>query len=394
MRKLFILPGACATLGGTLVTLSMLIKGFEKLGALNQLCVLVRAGTAMEQYLDEAGQGACLWRVTAKTQTDFLKQGLQIVAQQPPECPLLLDNCVMRQQILTLIEASPALRWSGRPVYHFFHDLALSKKYVGFLARKTAFTLLSPVGICNSHFTAAHIQRFVRDIQGVLYQPVDTERFNDRPVIEAPAALQPILRMGDRIILTPSRISQPGLVNDKNLTALVPMLAHLRAKGYLYHCVLIGDDRSPEKVHSQALMDSAKALGVAEHFTILPPAYDIENYYKAADIMVTLAPREPFGRTVVEAIACGIPVVGSRTGGIGEILQNISSEWQVDPTNPIAAAETILRVAEDPHTAERLTRGKQWVKNECSLTHYAQKIMTITGLASTKRSVNALQAIG
>lgn len=378
MPKLLILPGACDALGGTLVTLSLLIKGFENCGAADSLCVVVHSGSLMEKYLIAAGQGFCLQLIQADNKAQFLKKALQWVGKQPKDYPLLLDNCVERPLLPIITLAAPALRISGRAVYHFCHDLALSYNYFGYLVRKFAFTCLSPKAICNSRFTARHISRLMSDIRGILYQPVDTERFNHQAASDPPRELRPILRSGSRVMLTPSRIKEAGVVNNKNLSALIPVVAHLKTMGYSYHAVVIGEDKSPGQIHTRALLESAERAGVANYFTILPPTFAIENYYKYADIVVTLAPREPFGRTVVEAIACGVPVVGSSTGGIGEILAHFAPHWTVDPDDPVAAAETIVRVAADPHTHTVLTQGMKWVKTQCSIERYTQEIMQIT----------------
>lgn len=388
MSKLIILPGSCDVIGGTLITLSLLIKGFQLVGAFESLCVLVRSGSIMESYLQKAEQGACLQLINAQTEPQFVQQALQWVRTQPADYPLLLDNCVERQLIPVLIRSAPALRLSRRPIYYFFHDLALSHNHLGYLARKIAFTCLAPVGLCNSQFTARHIRRFATDMQGILYQPVDMEKFNDQPPYSSPPVeLQPILRSGARIILTPSRLNKPGIFNDKNLRVLIPMLAHLKAMGHFYHSVIVGEDTSPDQICTRSLLAEAEQLGVADRLTILPPTFSIENYYKYANVMVTLAPREPFGRTVVEAIACGVPVVGSRTGGIGEILNNFAPEWTVDPNDPVAAAETIIRIAADSNTPNVIAKGMNWIENHCSVVDYARRIIEITGLASAERSL-------
>ena len=219
------------------------------------------------------------------------------------------------------------------------------------------------------------------NIQGILYQPVDLEHFHQRPSTQpVPEILQPILQSGARLMLTPSRINQAGIVNDKNLRTLIPVLAQLKAMGHHYHGVVIGPDSSPSRANSRVLLEQAEQAGVADRFTILPHMNNIEDFYKHANIVVTLAPREPFGRTVVEAIACGVPVVGSRSGGIGEILNHFAPHWTVDPQNPLAVAETILRVASDTMTSSILAHGRAWVEQRCSVMEYARGVMEVTGL--------------
>lgn len=394
MGKLLILPGACDALGGTLITLSLLIKGFEQYGLKEEFCILVHAGSIMEKYLRDTGQSNNLKLIPARNKGEFLTQALQWVNRQPLDYPLLLDNCLERALLPSLLIASPKLRLSGRRVYHFCHDLGLSHNHLGELLRKLTLKCLSPKAICNSQFTAESIRRrLISDIQGVLYQPVDTERFNNRVDNIPPAALQPILKSGAKLILTPSRINKPKIINDKNLRTLIPVLASLKANGYFYHSVVIGEDKSPGKIYTQELLQLAKNADVADRFSILPPTFAIEDYYKHSSVVLTLAPREPFGRTVIEALACGVPLIGSNTGGIGEILSNFAPEWMVDPEDPKAVAEAIVRVSNDASTDQILEKAKDWVYSECSLTSYAKKMMEITGIAlpssSQKESVKA-----
>jgi len=378
-RKLILIPGYCDGLGGTLVSLSLLIMGFERCGASEQLCVLVRSGSLMERYLIDAGQENFLKVIQSDDQIQFFKQALRWVLKQPRDWPLLLDNCVWRDFLPLLVLAAPMLRLSRRPVYHFCHDLGLSHNYIGFLARKLTFTCVAPRAICNSKFTTEHIRRMMTDIRGILYPPVDTQRFNHRPLVSPPAELEQI-RGGAKVMLTPSRLNRPGTVNDKNLRALIPVLVQLKASGHRYHSVVVGEDGSPEQTYTRDLLEIAERSGVADCFTVLPPKFNIEDYYKYADVVVTLAPREPFGRTVVEAIACNVPVVGSQTGGIGEILSHFAPEWTVACNDPVATAETIIRVAADPNTPNLLAKGRHWIETRCSVEGYAQQMREITGL--------------
>ncbi len=380
-EKLFIIPGYCNVLGGTTVSLLMLAKGFALCGLLDNLCVVIHQDSFMEKYFRDAGLGNCLKPIAAANPNEFLKQALKWVGKQPQEFPLLLDNCVWRNYVPTLTLAAPFLRLSHRRLYHFCHDLALSYNHLGYLARKIAFASLSPGAICNSRFTAEHIRSLMPDIRGILYQPVDSEKFNVQNTGNTPPnALESIINSGARIMLTPSRINKPKIINDKNLRALIQVLVSLKAMGENYHAVVIGEDSSPEQIYSRDLLESAMNAGVADSFTILPPALNIEDYYRCADIVVTLAPREPFGRTVVEAIACGVPVVGSNTGGINEILQNFAPEWTVNPDDSVAVAKTIIDVANNPRKKELLERGRSWVESQCSLENYALGMIKITGL--------------
>jgi glycosyltransferase involved in cell wall biosynthesis len=385
-RKLIVIPGSWRSLGGTLVTLSALLKGFEELGLSNNVCVLVRPGSTNEGYLKQAGQEYCLQYVSADSHSEFLEKALVWAQNQQVDNPLLLDNWVSKVHLPVLVRAAPKLRLSGRYVYHFFHDLAHSKKILGYLARRITFTILSPQGICNSNFTAKHIQKFGLSKCKIMYQPVDLEKFSEirdkKSSLPLPESFRKIVESGAKIILTPSRISKPHEVNDKNLRALIPVLSDLKACGHNFHLVIIGQDISSGRVLSKHLLDLAYQANVDERFTILPPTYEIEQYYKCSDVVLTLAPREPFGRVVVEAIACGVPVIGSNTGGINEILQNFAPQWVVNPDNPRQVAESIIDVLNSPKTPKLLHQGKNWIADKCSPKGYAQQMALSTQLIS------------
>jgi glycosyltransferase involved in cell wall biosynthesis len=384
MHKLLVLAGEKDILGGTLVSRSMLALGFKQRGASKQLQILVQAGSFTEQYLRDAGHEFCLQPIDAADKSQFMERAFHWVHQRPKEWPLLLDCFSDKQLLPALMKATPALRLSGRPIYHFCHDLCLSHNALGYALRKLAFTCLSPRVLCNSQFTADYVRDLMPDIRGILYQPVALERFHQQPSTQpVPEGLRAILRSGAHLMLTASRITQASIVNDKNLRALLVVIAQLKAMGHHYHGVVIGPDSSPDKANTRVLLEQAEQAGVADRFTILPPINDIENYYKLADIVVTLAPREPFGRAVIEAIASGVPVVGSRTGGIGEILNHFAPHWTVDPNNPVAVAETILRVASDPMTSSILAHGRAWVEQRCSVQEYTRGVIEVTGLAQS-----------
>lgn len=385
MRRLIVIPIWGKSVGGHTVSLLGMAKGFERLGQREQLCIVTQAGSLVAQSLQQQGLGSCLTIVDATNQRQFMQRALKWATRQPYDCPLLLENCAVRKTLPAIALHAISIRASHRPVYYMFRDLTLSYNLLGNLSRNLVFAALAPRLLCNSQFTAANIHGRLGEVHAILHPPVDLARFNNRPLVGSVPQLQPILDSGARILLTASRISDSANnVNDKNLQALPRVLAALKAAGHHYHGVIVGQDPSPDQSRSRALLAQAEELGVADRFTILPPALDIENYFKCADVVVTLAPREPFGRTVVEAIACGVPVVGSQTGGIGEILNNFAPEWTVNPHDPAAAAETILSIARSANTPKLLAQGQRWVETNCSITHYARRMIEITGLDATK----------
>jgi len=84
----------------------------------------------------------------------------------------------------------------------------------------------------------------------------------------------------------------------------------------------------------RALVDAALALLPETSYRIFPLQGDVVPFLHAADVVVvpSLKP-ESFGRTVLEALATGRPVIGSRDGAVPEILSGAMQRFLVDATS-------------------------------------------------------------
>jgi glycosyltransferase involved in cell wall biosynthesis len=74
----------------------------------------------------------------------------------------------------------------------------------------------------------------------------------------------------------------------------------------------------------------------------------IVKYYQRATLYVTPTLYETFGYTVLEALACGVPVVASRVGAIPELVEDGATGLLVEPHDPDALADAILTLLDDP----------------------------------------------
>jgi glycosyltransferase involved in cell wall biosynthesis len=85
--------------------------------------------------------------------------------------------------------------------------------------------------------------------------------------------------------------------------------------------------------------------------------FDLVPYYRAADVVVTPSTwPEPFGRVVIEAMACGAPVIASDIGGIPEILSGELSEFLVTPGDP----EALVRRLEQVYAVDSTQLGQRF----------------------------------
>ena len=82
---------------------------------------------------------------------------------------------------------------------------------------------------------------------------------------------------------------------------------------------------------------------------------DVENVLKEARLLV--APsiiEESFGRVVVEAFACGVPVIATKVGGFSEIIEDGKDGILIDSKDSKAIADNILKIFQDHNLANKL----------------------------------------
>jgi glycosyltransferase involved in cell wall biosynthesis len=136
----------------------------------------------------------------------------------------------------------------------------------------------------------------------------------------------------------------------KNLPRLMEALAQVRARGVALDLVCVG----PYGWSSRRLGGLIARLGVerAVHFTGYVPAEDLPALYTLADFFAFPSLYEGFGLPVIEAMACGTPVITSATSSLQEIAEAAAELVNPWHTSEIAAA--IERLASDDAYRRRL----------------------------------------
>ncbi len=106
---------------------------------------------------------------------------------------------------------------------------------------------------------------------------------------------------------------------------------------------------------------------------------DVARVIGGLDIVVhaSIEP-EPFGRVLVEAMACGKPVIASRAGGVPEIVEHDVNGLLVTPGDVERLADMILRLLNDADERERLGRaGRRRVEERFSLAEQVRRIQRL-----------------
>ena len=100
----------------------------------------------------------------------------------------------------------------------------------------------------------------------------------------------------------------------------------------------------------------AEHIGTAE-VRFIPYQYDplvVRRYYQAADLYLHAARAETFGNAVLEAMACGIPVVATAVGGIPELIADGRTGFLTPPRNSAAMAACLENLLSNDRLRQRM----------------------------------------
>lgn len=150
----------------------------------------------------------------------------------------------------------------------------------------------------------------------------------------------------------------------KALALIVKVRSNVKLK-------IVGE--GPERKRLEAI---AKSLGIRNHivFEGFVPYNKMPQYYQNCDVFCFPTLGEPFGKAVIEAMACGKPVVASNIGGPSEIIENYRNGVLAKPAQPRGWAQKIINLLEDEELRIELGKNaRKTVLKNYSLKKVAQK---------------------
>ena len=103
---------------------------------------------------------------------------------------------------------------------------------------------------------------------------------------------------------------------------------------------------------------------------------EITNYYHASDVCISSSKHESFGKVLVEAMACGLPVVATATIGSKEIVVDGKNGFLTPIGDSAALAKKVLYLLNNPETARQMgENGQKMVKEKFNREKIVQKIL-------------------
>ncbi|MDK2970793.1 MAG: hypothetical protein PWP23_548 [Candidatus Sumerlaeota bacterium] len=154
-----------------------------------------------------------------------------------------------------------------------------------------------------------------------------------------------------------------GLVSPrKNQLVAAEAVAQAAARGVPVRLLLAGDPFKSTVEYGESVRARIEAEDLCGRVRWLPFQKDIARLYGAIDVNLLISAEEGFGRTIIEAGAVGAPSIGTRIGGIPELIREGETGFLVGEGSATELADCIVRLwAERDRLAERGAAARRHV---------------------------------
>jgi phosphatidyl-myo-inositol dimannoside synthase len=157
---------------------------------------------------------------------------------------------------------------------------------------------------------------------------------------------------GTRWLLTVARLDP-----HKGVDTVIAALPAVVERFPTVHYAVAGDGADRERLeklaHRSGVADRVRFLGGVSDRD-LPALYNLASVYVGVSRISERIGVEGFGISLVEASACGLPVVAGNSGGIPDAVRDGETGFLVSPEDPAALVAAIIRLLADPDAARRV----------------------------------------
>jgi glycosyltransferase involved in cell wall biosynthesis len=217
----------------------------------------------------------------------------------------------------------------------------------------------------------------------VVFPPVDADRFRPDEQVRRSAREELGVPDGGFVI---------GAVGNRNPSKgyewLVRGLARARQEDSSLQARVLGAPSPVHAAYESSVLGEAAALGVGDVFDLRDAGTRVPTLMPGFDALVlsSVSRSEGIPTVILEAMACGLPVIATDVGAVREVLVSGEAGLLVPPEEADQLADAILRVAREPDLAARMgARGRQLVEQRYELERCADRHLRAYELALAHR---------
>ncbi len=308
-------------------------------------------------------------------ESDVLMNGGTRVLALPARMAVAGTRCalVLRPELNGELNGSLAL-WGRRPSGF---ERSLARAAAGLrntLLRRTGAVVAISEAIAReaaeAGFPAGKVHRIPHGIDMSEYAPVSAlEKASRRNALGLPA---------DRVLITYTG----RLIEGKGLETLFAAMRSLEALDS-WRLVLVGSGSGQVISIEEKLRKNADTGALRGRVTFTGRVENVPAYLQASDIFAFPTLDEALGMSAVEAQACGLPAVASRTGGVPDIVDDGVTGILVPPGEVLPLAEALRALLIDPEQRARFAvaariRAKEHFAFDTMVTRYAELFRSLT----------------
>ncbi len=204
------------------------------------------------------------------------------------------------------------------------------------------------INFLSTHYLGVNTKHFTPDLKS---------KNNLRAKLKIPA--------DSVIILTATRIirGKKNILQEKGVINLIQAFSRLSLR-YPNFRLLLAIGKPPENLSDEfniayeMLLGYIKLHGV-EKQTIVKTfkLEDMPDVYKDSDVFVLPSENETFGQVFIEAMSSGTPVIGTKVGGIPEIISDSYNGYLVQPDDASILAQRIEKLINDKQTRDNFIKA-------------------------------------
>lgn len=233
--------------------------------------------------------------------------------------------------------------------------------------------------VANSQYSAEALPTGPRHApKRVIPNPVDLERFDPARVSRDEARTRFEIASSEMVLAVIAQIT-PWKAQDDAIRCL----ARLRQQGLPARLLVVGEPtftaaatRFDNVAFLKTLLALRDELDVRSSVEFTGVVEDIPLVMAAADLVLVPSWAEPFGRTVIEGMAMGVPVLATEVGGPAEIITNGTNGVLLPPGRPELWADAAADILHDPERSGRLSEmGRRTVAEKYTARHHVQAVL-------------------
>lgn len=142
--------------------------------------------------------------------------------------------------------------------------------------------------------------------------------------------------------------------------------------------LIVGESIFEERNYKLELQELVNTLALSAKVIFSGFREDVPDIMASLSILVNASCSEPFGLTIIEAMAIGKPVVATNAGGVREIINDGVDGILVPPKDPEKLAQAILRILDEPMRGKEMGEaGLKSVTERFSLERFTQETQRI-----------------